>query len=283
MGIETHRAVLHEFLKGYRGRDVVYFPNPGNAGDALIGAGTKAAFDRAGLSPGVAAVGDDVAGKVVIMGGGGSLLGPEGEFPSALAYFAPRAAELIVLPHTIRANEEFLSVLQKNATLFVRDISSFNHLLNTCDKPSVVIAPDMAFHLDARVFLDDSNIKVPGEKWFGAMLKHRGIQFNPLKTAPRAYFARTDWEKKDTIGGSDFDVSEVFAFGVWGDRGAAAAWCLLNAVDQVRAVTSDRLHVGIASALLGKECEMHDNIYGKNKGVFEYSLKYFFRNVRLVS
>lgn len=282
MGLETHRAVVHEFLKGYRGREVVYFPNPGNAGDALIGAGTKAAFDRAGLSPAVTAVGEDVAGKVVIMAGGGALLGAGGPYPEALSYFAPRAAQVIILPHTIRAPAHVLEALKSNVTLIARDIPSYTHILENCHSPTAILAPDMAFHLDARDFIESSEIKKSGENWFRGMLNHRGIKFDNITLKPRAYFARTDWEKKSSIGGEDFDLSELFGFGVWGDRGSAAAWCLLNAVDKVKAVTTDRLHVGIACALLGKECDMHDNVYGKNRGIYEYSIKYHFRNINFI-
>lgn len=283
MTLAMHRAVVTEYLRGLAGRELFYYPNPGNAGDALIAAGTKAAFNRAGLAPTVIDAESDVTGKTVIMGGGGSLLGPQGEFPAALRNFSMQAKELIILPHTLRMSPEILDCLRENVTIFVRELESFRILSGNTTRPTVFLAPDMAFHVDVQEFLADPAVAGPGRRWFDAMLKHHGIKFGPIMEAPRAYFARTDWEKRADIGGSDFDASDVFAFGIWGERGAASAWCLLNAVRLVQAVTTDRLHVGIAAALLGKDCELHDNIYGKNRNIFEYSMKFHFSNINLVS
>lgn len=280
MNPELHRAVVHQFLLSLRGREILFFPNPGNAGDALIGAGTHAAFRRAGLDPAVADIDTDVTGKVVVMAGGGAMLGTHGPFPEALRAFLARAEEVVVLPHTVADDGELLGLLDHNTTIFARELTSYQILARHCTKPTVLLAPDMAFHLDAEAFLADPEVAPAGQRWFDALLRHNAIDFESVKNAPRAYFARTDWEKKSDIGGQHFDASTVFGFGIWGERGWAASWCLLNAVRQARAVTTDRLHVGIAAALLNKDCELYDNIYGKNRSIYEYSLKFHYRNVK---
>jgi exopolysaccharide biosynthesis predicted pyruvyltransferase EpsI len=277
-----HRAVVEDVLRSLKGKRVLYLPNPGNAGDALIAAGTKAAFDRAALSYEVITDLLDPGDCPVLLGGGGSLLGGVGEFRKALEYYSSRAKHLIILPHTVRNCEELLQNLGSNVTFIVRELESYRHLLTRCHKPTLLLAPDMAFHLDVEEFLNDPEIRESGQRWFVAMLKHHGIDFDQICSAPRAYYSRTDWEKKAGIGGSDFDVSSVFGFGIWGDRGSASAWCLLEAVRAVQSVVTDRLHVGIASALLGKECDFYDNAYGKNKEVYGYSIKYHFRNVNFL-
>jgi len=48
---------------------------------------------------------------------------------------------------------------------------------------------------------------------------------------------------------------------------------MLCAVDSVDVVISDRLHVCIAGALMGKQVYMLDNSYGKLSNVYEYSMK----------
>ena len=48
---------------------------------------------------------------------------------------------------------------------------------------------------------------------------------------------------------------------------------MLMAVDCADAIITDRLHVGIAAALMGKEVFLLDNTYGKLSGVYNHSLK----------
>ncbi len=56
----------------------------------------------------------------------------------------------------------------------------------------------------------------------------------------------------------------------------------LQVIDRARIVETNRLHVGIGAALLGKEVILHDNSYGKLGAVFEASLQGT-ENLRLVS
>jgi exopolysaccharide biosynthesis predicted pyruvyltransferase EpsI len=56
---------------------------------------------------------------------------------------------------------------------------------------------------------------------------------------------------------------------------------IVNLIWCARRVFTDRLHVGIISAILGKELYLYPNFYNKNKGVYEFSLKRF-SNARFV-
>ena len=55
----------------------------------------------------------------------------------------------------------------------------------------------------------------------------------------------------------------------------------VNLIENARRVYTDRLHVAILSAILGKDTFLYPNSYPKNKGVYEFSL-YKFSNVRFV-
>ena len=55
----------------------------------------------------------------------------------------------------------------------------------------------------------------------------------------------------------------------------------VNLIEGSRRVYTDRLHVAILSAILGKDTFLYPNSYPKNKGVYEFSL-YKFSNVRFV-
>jgi predicted O-methyltransferase YrrM len=50
------------------------------------------------------------------------------------------------------------------------------------------------------------------------------------------------------------------------------AWCFLQSIRELRAIQTDRLHVAIGAALCGVQCELHDNLYGKNRAVYQHSL-----------
>lgn len=56
----------------------------------------------------------------------------------------------------------------------------------------------------------------------------------------------------------------------------------VNLVAGAHKVFTDRLHVGILSAILGKDTFLYPNFYHKNKGVYEYSL-HKFPNVRFIN
>ena len=51
-----------------------------------------------------------------------------------------------------------------------------------------------------------------------------------------------------------------------------AARDFLAIADRYDEIRTNRLHVAIAGALLGKRVFMHDNSYGKNRAVWEHSL-----------
>ena len=65
------------------------------------------------------------------------------------------------------------------------------------------------------------------------------------------------------------------------ERHLKAAAYLLRVVDSFDVVRSDRLHVAIAGALLGKEVELYPNSTFKNRAVYDFSLERF-TNVRFV-
>ena len=57
----------------------------------------------------------------------------------------------------------------------------------------------------------------------------------------------------------------------------------MKALDQPDAILTDRLHLGISGALLGKEVFLMDNVYGKISGIYELSLRERFPRVHLLN
>lgn len=78
----------------------------------------------------------------------------------------------------------------------------------------------------------------------------------------------------------NIDLSEVFALGtIPRAMGEMAAQRFVNAIDLFDTIRTDRLHVGIASALLGKRVELHASNYFKIRAVYDFSMRERFPNV----
>ena len=90
-------------------------------------------------------------------------------------------------------------------------------------------------------------------------------------------FLRNDCEKKPDIicPQGDIDLSAMGGGSVKSSREhiAFSAMLMLSVVDSVQTVITDRLHVGIAAALLGKEVYLLDNSYRKLSEVYKRSLQ----------
>jgi len=86
---------------------------------------------------------------------------------------------------------------------------------------------------------------------------------------------RTDKEKTGIKRPWDnLDLSKLFAYGIENYSLAFYSSCkLLNFINQYSTVRTDRLHLCIAGALLGKNVKMYPNNYYKNKAVYQHSIK----------
>jgi exopolysaccharide biosynthesis predicted pyruvyltransferase EpsI len=184
------REAVNHCIAHYSGRTVLHVPNPGNAGDSLLAMGTYHAFERYAVKSEIVGLDASVDGKVVFLGGGGNFVPLYGHTRCAFERFLGRAERLILLPHTIRGNEDLLSRLDSSCTLFCRDIVSYNHVRSTNPKLDAVLAHDMAFHLDIHALLNSSTL-VPG--WPDILqekLMEAGLSENTIRSWPSVDFLR---------------------------------------------------------------------------------------------
>lgn len=277
------RHSMQHFLRAFSGQPVLFYPNPGNAGDSLIAAGEYAAFRRADIRNTQVDFGSDVTGGTVFLGGGGNLVPMYESTRLAFDRFLGKAARIVLLPHTVRGHEDLLARLDATCTIFCRDEASFAHVSAHAPRAIVHLAHDMAFHVEASDLLSDPAIAQAGEPLFAARLARANLTADLLGLKPVVHFMRTDGEAAPGRGGTDADISALFDFGVSPSQAELASWCLLKAISLARAVRTDRLHVGIASALLGKDGTLLDNSYGKNAAIHAHSLSGRFPNLRMAS
>jgi exopolysaccharide biosynthesis predicted pyruvyltransferase EpsI len=200
---------------------------------------------------------------------------------AAYQRFLGRAQKIVLLPHTIRGNEKLLRRLDQTCTLFCRDLESYNHVRSINRTPEIFLAHDMAFHLDAQRLLGSRELTRIATPILRDKLRSAGINEDMIRQKAGIDFSRLDTESRSAFAKSDADIGLLFMLGVWPHQAPTAAWCFLKTISIASKITTDRLHVGIGSALLGVPCELRDNSYGKNEAVYQHSLKSF-SNIRFI-
>ncbi len=280
--LDALRADMEAFFAELRGTAVLFFANPGNAGDSLIAAATWQAFTRNGIEAAQIGLEAKVDDRVVILGGGGNFIPLYREIKDALERYAGRARKIVILPHTIRGNEDVLRQMDARYTVFCRDERSLDHVRAAQPDVDVRLSHDMAFHLDAAALLRDAALAAKAEPRWRQALAEAGADEEKLARPEGVDLRRVDVESTAETPRSDIDISEAFRFGTDSEQARVAAWCFLKSISVARHIVTDRLHVAIGAALLGTPCRLHDNSYGKNAAVYRHSLAGRFPSVSFV-
>ncbi|MBX3618894.1 MAG: polysaccharide pyruvyl transferase family protein [Rhizobacter sp.] len=260
---------------------MLYVPNEGNAGDALIAAGTWQFFDDLGLDLQYARLRDIRAGDALVYAGGGNLV-PE---YASCQWFLERClasdiASALVLPHTIRGHEALLARLDDRFTLVCRDVASLKRVEQTGTRARVLFAPDLALYIDvARLFqrceayrgaafwlrMAHHDRLLPYLRWRWALRRRvppgdgrlSVIRVDAEATAAQPGDRRWDMSN---LYGSKFRLRE---------ESDLVARDFLRFFGQLSAVRTNRLHAGVAAALMGCEVTYLDNSYGKISAVYD--------------
>ncbi len=210
----------------------------GNRGDELIAAGTRALLDQTIYTE----IGIDALararGHTVLLPGSGAFCRPYHEImPRALAVAELRFERVIVLPSSFDPSEdEVREVLARTrATVFARELESYRRIRALCDAR---IAHDCAFWFD-----------------FSPYRRAGHGTLNAFRTDPEGLAHRLLPAGNDDISATAPDL----------DR-----W--LTAIAERETVRTDRAHVMIAAALLGKQVEYLPSSYHKVDAIAEYGL-----------
>jgi exopolysaccharide biosynthesis predicted pyruvyltransferase EpsI len=281
---------LENVLRSIRKSNAVYVPNGGNAGDSFIAHATYQLFARLGVEFELGHLSADYPGRVVIVGGGGNLVHPYPNIANFLRRNLGRWQQLVILPHTIRAYEETLRQLGPNCTLFCRERPSFDFVAGVSPRATVLLSHDLALSCDfddtRRLMADrrvrdllDPTLLVRNTKRLVRKVRH-GLATGGSDRVLDAF--RTDVEgTAGDVPGTNIDLSEAFAADDMSPASSLhATFWTMSFVDRFEVVRTNRLHIGIMAAMLGKQLELFDNSYGKVRDVFDHSLRDRFPNVR---
>lgn len=273
---------VKEKLNQYQGRKIFYKPNPGNGGDALIAAGTFKLFRECGLEVEII-TGNDYShlnGQIVLYAGGGNLVKEYTNCAEFIKKVHSYVEELIILPHTINSHEELLASLKENVTIFVREKTSYEILNSNNPRFKLLLDHDMAFNIKVGDYDLNSFFSLATQRLIEYKMKN--IFMGGKKKELNAF--RVDVEKTDIkLPNNNIDVSvkinhsssmypETIVQKTTRD--------IFQFVDSFDNISTNRLHIAIASALLGKTVKMYKNSYYKNRAIFDFSLKDSFSNVK---
>ena len=223
-----------------RAPNVFLFRHRGNIGDELILAGTRRFLSAIPYQEvGVWNLGDATGHTALIVGSGGWCVPFHHQLPEALSQIESRFEKVIILPSSFDLREPIVQkALQKTkALVFARELPSFEQIRNTCN---ATISHDFAFHFDYTPYM------------------HKG---NGHLSAFR--------EDVDSVSGKvpegNLDISrQCFGLDHW-----------LWMIARHDSVATDRAHVMVAGACLGKKVMYRANNYHKVFAIAEYSLSEF--------
>lgn len=220
--------------------NVWFIRSHGNMGDELIYAGIRQLLLK---TPYVEVSGQNlegVSGHTALIAGGGAWCQPYHEFmPGLLPSVEERFERVIVLPSSFDVSvgpvREALS--STRAFVFARELESYRQIREMCNAD---IAYDCAFFFDFRPY------RRRGE---GLLVAYRTDKESALEEIPR----------------DNNDISLTCT--------SLDEWLWI--ISRHEAVETDRTHVMIAAALLGKRVEYRASTYHKVPEVARFSLKGF--------
>jgi exopolysaccharide biosynthesis predicted pyruvyltransferase EpsI len=278
---ERENAELAAMLSELRGTPIVYFANPGNAGDSLIASATYQIFGHYGLDYEVLHTPDDASalrGRTVVLAGGGNLVPLYHGMAAIIERLLPGGNTVIVLPHSVRGNEQLLARLPASWTVFCRELASWRHVRTHASACNARLAHDLALYLDVAELdagVDGDDVR----SRFGTMLAAgTNLTLETITKRPLSCM-RHGVERTGLPSGPNYDVAIVFATGVTPGLAESGAWMMLEFARRVSRLTTNRLHVGVAGALVGTPTVLLDNSYGKVSGVYLHSMRGRFPNV----
>jgi exopolysaccharide biosynthesis predicted pyruvyltransferase EpsI len=233
-----------EILDRLRGRDVDLLPNLGNAGDGLIYLSLLRLCAMFGIRLRQLTYPEPASGNVLVVLGCGNLCAPHHTMTEMISRYVSNYRRVYILPCSIDTDdiavEHFLRSLPDHVDVFCRERYSLARARFAMKPARVHLDHDLAFSFD----------------------------YDPWKRAGTGtlYAFRTDVESAgNPLPETNLDVSA--------DTSHLDGDLLPDKLRDYERVFTDRAHVAICAAMLGKETHVFPNNYHKVRGIYEYSLR----------
>jgi len=255
--METDVFNIDFFLEPFRGVKVDFLANNGNIGDMLIHKSTMTLFSKFNIEVNIVNYNQQLS-KVLFVSGGGNLIDKYNYLLNRLKQLLRKYNEIIILPHTYYGKETalFLKSNEKKFKIICRELNSYFFLKQyKINSASLFVSRDLAFYMSLEAF----KMKGKGElhafrediEKTGALLSHKNFDLSVQIKVDNAPFNLEFWNT---------------------DNWEEYLTNFIEIIASYSVVHTNRLHVAITAALLGKEVYLYPNSYYKNKGVYKFSL-----------
>ena len=251
------RAFLNEFaLTGAH-----YLPCAGNMGDGLIALGTLQLFADLGLDipvlTGLEPEHLDGIDSVIVGGGGGWVEGAWEHYAKLLEPFLQRGGRALVLPTTVSGFARFFERYGRQIVFFAREQHTSDFLADIeAMTGQVFSAHDLAFNVDL------AKLDLPPA----------APQHDTLK------IFRTDAESSGRIISAGApDLPSIWDGLQWDSIKSCLPplQSVASIILQFKSIETDRLHMAVLAAMLGRRVVLRSNSYFKNEAIFAQSLVRF--------
>ena len=219
--------------------DLTFIRLYGNKGDELIYAGTRQLLARRFYKEVSVRELDGVSGHTAVVAGCGGWCGPYHDMVEHLPLIETKFERVIIMPSSFDVSVPSVrsTLATTKALVFARERKSFEDICRLCDAK---IAYDCAFFFDYRPYLR------PGK---GCLVAYRTDRESALSVTPEG----------------NHDISRLCS--------SLDDW--LWTIARYAHVKTDRAHVMIAAALLGKDVDYWTSSYHKVPAIADYALKSF--------
>jgi exopolysaccharide biosynthesis predicted pyruvyltransferase EpsI len=289
MNIDTY------LINNFKGKKIFYKPNPGNGGDAIIAHATFKIFKKLNLNYTIIKDNTELKGQHVLYGGGGNFIENYGECANFIETISKKVASITILPHTITGNETILKKLDDRATIICRERKSYEYVSSFKNINNVLLFDDMAVglsfsndelatkHVNRLIYL----AKPKDLLWNIYHRKRKLSYYLKNRSSNRTLNSfRIDVEKTTIeIPNDNLDVSATFNLDSSMTNEALVnrtALTIASFLNQFDIINTNRLHVCITSAILGKRVNFYSNSYWKNESIYQFSLKKKFPNINWI-
>jgi len=221
------------------------------------------------------------------IGGGGAFIHAEASLVRVVREWHRYARCLVVLPHTYLGQEDLLAEFGSNVELFARERVSHGQLQSHARGAKVHLAHDMAFELDLEKAM---GCRTPiARESFAPKRLFRRYRWMLLEKGRRRLFGhrvlhcfRTDNEHTSIpLPFWNADLSKLFnCGGQTSELACRATRMIIRSFSHYDEIQTNRLHLAVAGALLGKRVRFHANSYHKCRSVYDFSIKERFPNVQ---
>lgn len=272
---------IKELFEAHRGQLVYNLRNGGNRGDALINQSVTELFASHGVHVEDLWFPENVSGDVLFVNGCGNFCAAHNHMVRLVKFYENRFKKIYILPASFEASyplvNEFLTDLRNDVVIYCRERFSYDQVAAIRGPEQLFLDSDMAFYFDW------SKIDRKGKK--GVLHAFRvDKEKNSAVRIPdgnRDISVDPKWRHNWRV----FDMCKLL-----GRRANAKIRAILerqrcydfvNEIMEYDEIYTDRAHVAIGGAMLGKKVYLYQNNYHKIKGIYENSMADM-PNVRLM-